>query len=147
MPLYGSPYSRLSHKQREQTPEPLARYLVTRSGATVALWVRRDTVYRSLGMDCWDKLRDARLYSGNERVIAHPPCGPWGKLAWNCKYQFKEDGITAMRIVHRVGGVVEQPVGSSLFREYGCECGLVEQVDQADFGHPIKKPTLLFWHP
>ncbi len=48
--------------------------------------------------------------------------------------------------VHRVGGVVEQPVGSSLFRELGQD-GLVLEIDQGDFGHAARKPTLLYLYP
>jgi hypothetical protein len=144
--LLGSAYSRLSKRQREQTPLLLASWLVERTGAVAALWVREDTVYRTLGLDVWPASRNARLFHGPGPIIAHPPCGPWGKFAWNCKYQEKKDGMIAMLLVHKFGGVVEQPSSSSLFREYGCPCGSLTLINQADYGHPIKKPTRLFWH-
>lgn len=145
MTLHGTPYSKLSHKAREATPPAFAQYLIERTGARAALWVRKDTIYRALGLDCWDIERNAREFDGPGPIIAHPPCGPWGVFAWNCN-QSENDGRYAMLYVHMFGGVVEQPLTSKLFRECGCECGWVERVDQGAYGHPIKKPTALFFH-
>jgi len=88
-------------------------------------------------------LKDANKYSGPHPIIAHPPCGPWGKFKAVSK-ESKEDGVKAMELVHRWGGVVEQPVGSSLFREHG-DGRRVEVVNQFDFGHMALKPTMLYW--
>lgn len=47
-----------------------------------ALFVQPDGCYSSVdGIDAWPESRDARLYSGNMPVIAHPPCQLWGALA------------------------------------------------------------------
>ena len=143
----------LSHRQRELTPPRLARYLagrvrdLTGSSELAALWVRRDTPYREIeGVDCWDAVRNALLYGGPHPVIAHPPCGPWGKYRM-ASYESRAHAIFAMACVHEFGGVVEQPLGSALFRDFGLRSGWIERISQADFGHLADKQTLLYFHP
>lgn len=138
------PLENLSHRQRELTPLPFAEWLVERvrvltgSHSVAALWVRHDSVYFFIpGVECYDITRNARSYTGPYPIIAHPPCGPWGKYAYKSQ-QSMLDGQLAMRMVERFGGVVEQPVGSSLFQ-------VGEVVNQSDFGHLALKPTKLYW--
>lgn len=50
-----------------------------------------------------------------------------------------------MDLVHKWGGVVEHPVGSALFAVHGMG-GRVNRVNQSDYGHLAKKPTLLYWY-
>lgn len=142
----------LSKRQRAATPLPFAQYLLDRvrrayGVRTVAvLWVMRGSVYYNLpDADCWGVERDARLYAGPGPVLAHPPCGPWGKYC-SRSHESKEDGRIAMRLVHQFGGVVEQPLGSQLFAE--CEeafMGGIEYQEQASWGHLALKPTILYW--
>lgn len=113
---------------------------------TVAvLWVERKSLYWKLWplVEMHGLGRDAKKYAGPHPVICHPPCGPWGKYR-SKSHESKEDGIVAMRMVHQFGGVVEQPVGSKLFREYG-QGGRIEKIDQKDFGHQSIKATILYW--
>ncbi len=146
------PCQNLSRYQRELTPLPFARYLLGRVLAlcpaerVAVLWVSRRTRYGWLypAVDLWGTRRDARTYAGPWPVIAHPPCGPWGKLKWNSR-QDKQAGIIAIDLVHRWGGVIEQPVGSTLFAEHGREGALIERVNQGDFGHAAEKATLLYF--
>lgn len=139
----------LGHRQRAATPAPFAVYLRDKIRAAFGvepscLWVLKDSVYQGMGLDCWPASRNALLYAGPGPIIAHPPCGPWGKYRAKC-HQSREHGIRAMELVHRFGGVVEQPVGSSLFRDHGEPFALIERVNQGDFGHLAEKATLLYW--
>ena len=45
-----------------------------------ALYVQKAGAYFGLpDVDPWDEARDARLYAGPHRVVAHPPCQRWGR--------------------------------------------------------------------
>src|ERR1700730_1052110 len=69
-----------------------------------------------LGPDrCWDETRDARTYAGPWPVVAHPPCGPWGRLKFLCTKQDASCGPAAVEAVRRFGGVLEHPHGSQLW--------------------------------
>jgi hypothetical protein len=104
------------------------------------------------GVECWDESRDARLYAGPHPVVAHPPCGPWGKLS-HFSRQDPSGGPAAVASVRAWGGALEHPVGSKLWRhcqmpmpgelpdEWGGYTILVEQVS---WGHCTRKPTLLY---
>lgn len=144
------PLENLSRLQRQGTPLLFALHLVGRLRAMFevenvsALWVAEKSIYHAVpDVDCWPQSRDARRYDGPGPVVCHPPCGPWGKYRSNC-FHSRSDGVKAMEIAHRFGGVVEQPVGSALFAVHG-RTGIVERVNQGDFGHLALKPTLLYW--
>lgn len=49
------------------------------------LYTRSDSVYKTLGVDCWDMERDARLFPGGNPIVAHPPCRAWGQLSHMAK--------------------------------------------------------------
>lgn len=92
---------------------------------------------------CWDKDRDARSYEGPWAVVAHPPCGPWSKLAHLSGRQEEKALFThALTQVQRFGGVLEHPAGSRAFRAHGIQPTL--EVQQCDWGHPARKRTWLY---
>ena len=140
----------LSKKQRRLTPFPFCEYLLAMVWAmkgnvkTAILWTERKSLYWKFwpSVEIYGVGRDARKYDGPYPIIAHPPCGPWGKYKSNC-HQSKLDGIIAMNLVHEFGGIVEQPLGSSLFSEHGCG-GRILKMNQSDFGHMALKPTILY---
>ena len=142
----------LSHRQRRQTPLPFCRYLLARVQAmfpeaqrVAVLWCCPWSLYGQLypAVQTWTARNNARRYPGPFPVICHPPCGPWGKFSWKSR-ESKEHGILAMEFVHRWGGVVEQPLGSQLFKLHG-RGGTVEKVNQGDYGHQAQKATLLYF--
>jgi hypothetical protein len=119
-----------------------------------ALYVRTDSVYKTLGVDCWDIDRDARNWPGGNPVIAHPPCRAWGKLHRfaNPRPGEKELAIDAVNSVRKWGGVLEHPSGSHLWKEmnlplpgkYDEYGGFTLNVNQSWWGHKAEKKTLLY---
>lgn len=106
---------------------------------------------------CWDEARDARTYAGPWPVVAHPPCGPWGRLSHLCTKQDASHGPIAFEIVRRFGGVLEQPAWSRMFSECRAPAGQLGrvsnpdkwggctiEVNQCDWGHVARKPTWIY---
>lgn len=118
-----------------------------------ALYIDPEGPYPALGVDCYDETRDAKTYAGPHPVIAHPPCGPWGRLRFLCHLQDPSCGPHGVEMVQRYGGVLEHPSESTLFRhchlpwpgelpdQYGGRTYLVRQVA---WGHKCAKPTWLY---
>lgn len=133
-----------------------------------ALFVERGGVYWGLGdVDPWDESRDARLYSGTNPVVAHPPCARWCRLAglvearWGHKRG--DDGGTfaaALAHVRRWGGVLEHPAYSAAWPAHELNApptggewvpadldgGWTCYIEQGIYGHIAKKATWLYAH-
>lgn len=120
-----------------------------------ALYVDPRGPYPKLLADCWDESRDARLYAGPNPVVAHPPCGPWGRLRhlYRGGEGPRELAPFAVEQVRRFGGVLEHPRYSKLWPF--CElplpgaqadrfAGRTYEVSQCDWGHPARKMTWLY---
>jgi hypothetical protein len=118
-----------------------------------ALFVRRDSIYKRLGVDAWDIDRDARRYDGPGPVVAHPPCRTWGRYRREADAGSEEHrcGLVAVELVRRFGGVLEHPRCSSLWAaaglpEHGVDPwgGFTVAVNQSWFGHRAEKATWLY---
>jgi len=120
-----------------------------------ALYVDRLGPYpKLLGPEmCWDEKRDARTYAGPWPVVAHPPCGPWGRLKHLCTKQARDLAPLAVEQVRRWGGVLEHPQASGVWKH--CQLpkpgelpdawgGRTIEVRQVDWGHGCIKPTWLY---
>ena len=132
-----------------------------------ALYVQQDGCYSNLDMvDAWDEMRDARKYSGNLPVIAHPPCQLWGAMAavnysrWGGDHNKPgNDGgcfSSALDAVNRCGGVLEHPAKTRAWDRYGLNKptkngwtrsndGWVCEVWQSAYGHKANKATWLYY--
>lgn len=133
-----------------------------------ALFIDPRGIYSTMpGVDCWDEARDARTYTGDLPVVAHPPCQLWGKFArvnyarWGGEHNRPgNDGgcfASALANVRRCGGVLEHPGLSyaweahGLPRPYGVgwmagDYGeYVCEVWQSAYGHKARKRTWLFY--
>ena len=125
------------------------------SASVSVLFARSDSCYFDLVADVWDAARDARGYSGSNPVVCHPPCRAWGRLRHLAKPRPGEAELALFAVdqVRRVGGVLEHPLGSSLWGH--CQLprpgmspdvhgGWTLLVDQGWWGHPAPKPTYLY---
>lgn len=119
-----------------------------------ALYVCPRGPYPVLAAECWDEVRDATKYKGTRRVIAHPPCGPWGRLRSFCKYDRADLAPFAVEQVRQYGGVLEHPAYSKLWTH--CDLprpgelfadafgGRSYVIQQGDYGHVAPKLTWLY---
>lgn len=97
-----------------------------------ALYVETGGCYFGLpGVDPWDEDRDARIYSGPDPVVAHPPCQRWSRYwnggpGWiargNPPKRVGDDGgcfDRALWAVRTFGGVLEHPAHSKAWKWFG----------------------------
>ncbi len=118
------------------------------------LYTRADSIYKQLGVDCWDMERDARKWPGGNPIVAHPPCRAWGQLSHFAKPRpdEKELAISAVKQIRKYGGVLEHPRASKLWKEMNLPMpGEVDEyggysicVNQSWWGHKAEKKTLLY---
>lgn len=124
---------------------------------TVAvLYARADSYYKALpSVEVYDASRDARTFPGGCPVVAHPPCRAWGNFARFAKprHDEKELALHALCMVRLNGGVLEHPVGSTLWPFAGLPHpaegldrwgGFTWVVDQYWWGHKAQKRTRLY---
>jgi hypothetical protein len=104
---------------------------------------------------CWDEKRDARTYAGPWPVVAHPPCGPWGRLRHLYRGSEHDCAPLAAAQVRAFGGVMEHPAGSLVWKSKARPLplpgempdawgGYTIEVNQCDWGHPARKRTWLY---
>lgn len=127
------------------------------SQTVAVLFARTDSVYKTLpGCDVWDIDRDARKYSGDWPVVAHPPCRAWGRLSHMAKPRAdeKELALFAANKVRFRGGVLEHPAFSKLWNvaalalpvpgERDVFGGWTLPIHQHWWGHRAEKATWLY---
>ncbi len=132
-----------------------------------ALFVATGGCYFGLDdVDPWDAARDARLYAGPHRVVAHPPCERWGRY-WHGgpsvkvrKVRGDDNGCfaAALSSVRQWGGVLEHPEASAAWNAFGLMRpphsggwvvadwlgGWTCCVEQGHYGHRARKKTWLY---
>lgn len=119
-----------------------------------ALFVRKSSHYKALGVDCFDEQRNALTFEGGKPGIYHPPCRSWGQLAHMSKPRpgERELAVWSMDMVRRFGGVLEHPFASKLWAESGCLSdgirdqfgGVLVPVYQSWWGHRAPKRSRFY---
>lgn len=118
-----------------------------------ALYVRKTSIYKTLLKSVYDKEKNAFNYTGNDVIIAHPPCRSWSRIKGLTKHLNGFERLTfyhALFIVRLNGGIIEHPFGTEAkkyfpkpgqFDKYG---GTTFVLNQKDFGHVANKKTILY---
>jgi len=132
-----------------------------------ALFVQSNGAYfNDPNIDPWDEARDARLYDGQNPVVAHPPCQLWGAMAavnfarWGGEHNRPGNDrgcfASALASVRRCGGVLEHPAKTRAWEAHGLtkprgigwmscnDGGWVCEVWQSAYGHRANKATWLY---
>lgn len=104
--------------------------------------------YRLPGLDLWDKDRNAFLFTGQNKVIAHPPCQQWSRLHKFARNNPDEKQLAyfCWDVVNSNGGIFEHPAGSHFFRTVGASRSKIISVDQHWWGFNCRKRTYLYFH-
>jgi len=136
-----------------KTPTPVSSMRLL-CPVIAALYVRRDSIYKDMGLDCWDFERDARNWPGGVPCVAHPPCRAWGVLSHMANPRPGEHHCARIAVwqVRENGGVLEHPKGSKLWKDQSLpEVGERDRwggwtmiVPQRWWGHPMMKETRLY---
>ncbi|MEE8323227.1 MAG: hypothetical protein V3R57_06365 [Candidatus Bathyarchaeia archaeon] len=132
-----------------------------------ALYVdERGPYSRVAGLDIWGVSKDARLYKGPFKVIAHPPCKRWGRY-WSGGPSAKQKRILgddggcfaqALWAVRSFGGILEHPEASHAWAWFSLQRppraggwvsadiygGMTCCVEQGHYGHRARKATWLY---
>lgn len=105
-------------------------------------------------VDAWDESRDARNYDNFFPVVAHPPCGPWGRLQHLCRHpEQRALALHSLSVVRARGGVLEHPAQSHLWREQALPLpgappdawgGVTIEIAQCEYGHVARKRTWIY---
>lgn len=123
---------------------------------TVAvLFAHPKSPYKAFDLaDVYDEKRDARTFTGELPVVAHPPCRAWGRLRHFAKSMPHEKDLARWAVgqVRQNGGVLEHPAASQLWPDMGLPSpgtfdsfgGWTLPIHQNWWGHRAEKKTLLY---
>lgn len=113
------------------------------------LFVNPNSVYKEIGVDCYDLVRNVNTFSWDRPVIAHPPCRQFSKIRALSKKDYSEIDMVIKTAIHvrNYGGILEHPAGSKLWDVLNMWHwpGFTLSVNQHWFGFPAQKKTWLYF--
>jgi hypothetical protein len=116
------------------------------------LGVSKNSVYKTLGVDCYDINRDLRTFNGSNPIITHAPCRKWSAFLSHFSKAPENERELAIFCAYKVienGGIFEHPAYSRIFGKYLPLPGKREgelitiPVWQSWWGYPTRKATWL----
>ena len=111
------------------------------------LCTNRNSIYKKLGLDCYDETRNVRTYTGTTPVIAHPPCREYSTFLRhraNAPAGEKDLALFCTERIKLYGGILEHPRHSHYVKHFiGKPSWQVLSVNQKWWGHPTTKSTWL----
>jgi hypothetical protein len=99
-------------------------------------------------LDIYTLSRSSLDYKGDGKVICHPPCAQFSRMkAFSKKNESHlELAKFCIDMVNKNGGIIEQPMGSSMFKLFGLDYKNVFSVNQSWWGFRCTKKTILYFH-
>lgn len=119
------------------------------------LFAAPNTLYDNDRFDIYDINRNALNYLDNKPAIYHPPCRLFSRLSYFSTAPLCEKLLAYFSVlsVRQCGGILEHPLGSSLFKSFDFDLsgevdvygGFLRKVYLSWFGYQARKPTLLYF--
>lgn len=111
------------------------------------LCTSKNSIYKTLGLDCYDIKRNARSYTGNTPIIAHPPCRGYSTFLRHRAKPAPGEKDLALYCAERIilhGGILEHPAHSEFIKLFRFDQRFkITEIQQNWFGYPTAKRTWL----
>ena len=112
-----------------------------------ALCVNKNSIYKSMGLECFDENRNVRTLNNSYPSICHPPCRGWSAHLSHWAKPPPGERDLALFCVEQIslnGGVLEHPANSKFLSLFKSSSKFkITTVHQSWFGYPTTKKTWL----
>jgi len=114
------------------------------------LFTNKFSIYDILNCNTYNEDRNALTFSKNIPAIYHPPCRLFSRLKTFSKADKSEKELAFWSIekVNKYGGLIEHPLGSSLFKESGIKLNDDNHIiiKLSNFGFEAEKKTIIYFN-
>jgi hypothetical protein len=101
----------------------------------------------SYDLDIYTISRSALNFTGTNKVICHPPCAQFSRMKAFSKKNVNHLELAkfCVETILKNGGILEQPMGSNMFKFFGLDYKKVYSVNQSWWGFRCTKKTILYF--
>lgn len=112
------------------------------------LCAARDSVYKSFNnLEVYDQAKNARTFTGNQPIIAHPPCRGYSAFMRHWAKPAPGEKDLALYCTEKLltnGGVLEHPAHSIYLKRFIKDKRFkITEIHQSWFEYPVTKKTWL----